>query len=168
MITLNKPVVLIGPMGVGKTTVGKRLAKKLGVGFIDTDSLVVSKHGAINKIFETFGEEVFREYETEALREALLANSVIATGGGAVLKNENRNLLAERAIVFYLSTNGRHMGARLLAGKRPLLKNGVSDWRRIYDERKPLYIEAADFEVVTNDKTILKTVHEIVEKIETL
>ena len=168
MVSLNKPVVLIGPMGVGKTTVGKKLAKNLGVDFVDTDSLVVKKHGSISKIFETAGEEVFRGFESQALEEALNTNSVIATGGGAVLRDANRKLLAERAIVVYLSTTGKHMAARLLAGRRPLLKNGVSDWRRIYEERKPLYEETANFEVPTSDKTILKTVHEIVEKIDSL
>jgi shikimate kinase len=164
MNELLKPLVLIGPMGVGKTTVGKKLAKKLGVEFIDTDAMVVKEHGAITKIFELEGEDVFREYESVALSKALANNVVVATGGGVILKIENRKLLSRGATVFYLSTSGKHMAARLIAGKRPLLKNGVSDWRKIYESRKPLYEEVADFEIQTSDQSILRTVHEIVEK----
>jgi shikimate kinase len=164
MTALVKPLVLVGPMGVGKTTVGKKLAKKLGVEFIDTDALVVKEHDAITKIFEQEGEEVFRDYEALALREALKHISVIATGGGVILRPENRKLLEQTATVIYLSTNGKHMAARLVAGKRPLLKNGVGDWRKIYEARKPLYEEVANFEIKTSDQSILRTVHEIVEK----
>jgi shikimate kinase len=155
-------VVLIGPMGVGKTTIGKKLAKALGLAFIDTDKEIVRDHGSINKIFDKFGEQHFRNLESEYLVRALISGGVVATGGGVVTQDKNRRLL-EKAFVVYLSSNGRHMAARLLAGKRPLLKNGIDDWKRIYEERKPLYRQLASFEIETSSKSLAAIVSEIVE-----
>jgi shikimate kinase len=155
-------VVLIGPMGVGKTTIGKKLGKALGLAFIDTDKEIVRDHGSINKIFDKFGEQHFRNLESEYLVRALISGGVVATGGGVVTQDKNRRLL-EEAFVIYLSSNGKHMAARLLAGKRPLLKNGIDDWKRIYEERKPLYKQLASFEIETSSKSLAAIVSEIVE-----
>ena len=160
---MKKPIVLIGPMGVGKTTIGKKLAKFLGTTFLDTDKEIIREHGSISKIFSQIGEDGFRELETTSLRRCLQGAGVVATGGGVVLREENRVLL-KNSFVVYLSTNGRHIGARLISGKRPLLRNGVSDWRRIYEERKPLYEAAADFEISTNDKSLADVVAQIAER----
>lgn len=160
---MKKPIVLIGPMGVGKTTIGKKLAKFLGTTFLDTDKEIIREHGSISKIFSQIGEDGFRELETTSLQRCLQGAGVVATGGGVVLKEENRVLL-KNSFVVYLSTNGRHIGARLISGKRPLLRNGVSDWRRIYEERKPLYEAAADFEISTNDKSLADVVAQIAER----
>lgn len=155
-------VVLIGPMGVGKTTIGKKLSKKLGLPFIDTDKEITRDHGSISKIFESRGEEYFRTLESEYLLRAIQAGGVIATGGGVVLQAMNRKAL-EKELVIYLSTDGRHMAARLLAGRRPLLKNGVSDWKRIYEERRDLYEQVGRFEVSTSSKTLGSIVDEVLE-----
>jgi shikimate kinase len=157
-----KTVVLIGPMGVGKTTIGKKLAKALDLGFIDTDKEIVRDHGSIAKIFEKQGEKAFRSLESEYLKTALGQGGVIATGGGIVTQETNRKALSEH-LVIYLSTNGRHIASRLLTSKRPLLKNGVSDWKRIYEERKPWYEEVGKFEVSTSSKPLGRIVGEIVE-----
>jgi shikimate kinase len=126
---ISKPIVLIGPMGVGKTTIGRKLARTLSLPFVDTDVLVTKTHGPIPEIFEKQGETSFREYEEEAVAKAITEVQVIATGGGAVLSGlTQRNL--ESAIVIYLSTNGKHMKSRLEKGNRPLLKNGMDDWNR--------------------------------------
>ncbi len=164
---LEKPVVLIGPMGVGKTTIGKKLARKLGVSFVDTDQLVTKQYGPIPKIFETAGEALFRRYEEHAVAEALKEVQVIATGGGAVLSGVNQRSI-EKAIVIYLSTNGLHMKSRLSKGNRPLLENGISDWKRIYDERKPLYEALCDFEVDCSAASLSITIDTICTKLETL
>lgn len=159
-----KPIVLIGPMGVGKTTIGKKLAKALSCDFIDTDKEITRLHGSISKIFELHGEPHFRLLETSALRECLNSAGVVATGGGVITTPENLGLL-KRGLVVYLSTDGRHIGARLVAGKRPLIKNGVADWKRIYEERKPLYEKASDIEVATSSKPLGKIVQEIMEAV---
>jgi shikimate kinase len=159
---MSGAVVLVGPMGVGKTTIGKKLAKQLGKPFLDTDKEIVKQHGAIAKIFEKSGEQHFRALESEFLLAAIASDSVVATGGGVVTQERNRDALRD-SFVIYLSTNGRHMASRLLAGKRPLLKNGVADWKRIYEERKPLYEQVATVEIETSSKALNEVVSEIVE-----
>jgi shikimate kinase len=164
---VSKPIVLIGPMGVGKTTIGKKLARKLGLTFVDTDVLVTKEHGPIPEIFSTKGEASFRNFEEVAVTKALSEVQVVATGGGAVLSGNNQREL-EKAIVIYLSTNGLHMKSRLAHGNRPLLENGIADWKRIYDERKPLYENLCDFEVDCSAASLSKTIAEICTKLEAL
>jgi len=159
---MAESVVLIGPMGVGKTTIGKNLAKQLDLAFIDTDKEIAKDHGSISKIFDRFGEPHFRLLESEYLARALQAGGVVATGGGVVVQEYNRTLLLN-SVVIYLSSNGRHMASRLLAGKRPLLKNGIADWKRIYEQRKPLYEKVANVEIQTSGKALGTIVSEIVE-----
>jgi shikimate kinase len=92
----------------------------------------------------------------------LQAGGVVATGGGVVVQEYNRTLLLN-SFVISLSSNGRHMASRLLAGKRPLLKNGITDWKRIYEQRKPLYEKVANVEIQTSGKALGTIVSEIVE-----
>jgi shikimate kinase len=154
-------------MGVGKTTIGKKLGRRLGLPFVDTDVLVTNAHGDIPEIFEKEGESAFRNYEEQALREALEVVQVVATGGGAVLSGTNQRML-ENAVVIYLSTSGLHMKSRLENGNRPLLKNGIADWKAIYESRKPLYERLATFEIDTSAAGLGKTMDAICEKLETL
>ena len=155
-------IVLVGPMGVGKTTIGKKLAKKLGIPFIDTDLLVTRSHGAINDIFEQQGESAFRRREEEAVLQAISTPAVVATGGGAVLSEQTRTALTGARVV-YLATDGRHIASRLVGGNRPLLKDGISDWRRIYESRKELYEQVADFTVDTSKMALKSVVDHIIE-----
>jgi shikimate kinase len=164
---VSKPVVLIGPMGVGKTTIGKKLARRLNLEFVDTDVLITEEHGVISSIFESLGESKFREFEEQALAQALTKVQVIATGGGAVLSGHNQRLL-ENSTVIYLSTSGLHMKSRLANGNRPLLKNGFSDWKAIYESRKPLYERLATFEIDTSAAGLGATLDLICEKLEQL
>jgi shikimate kinase len=157
-------VVLVGPMGVGKTTVGKKLAKALKVPFIDTDAVVVAEHGEISQIFETQGEPAFRALEEAAVAAAITEPSVVATGGGVVLSELTRERL-RAATVVYLSTDGRHIKSRLTGGKRPLLKNGFDDWTRIYDERKPIYESVADITINTSGQSLAATLAAIKEQL---
>ena len=154
------PIVLIGPMGVGKTTIGKKLARSLGIPFIDTDAQIVEEFGPIPAIFEESGEPRFRDIEAKALKRAVAQRAVVATGGGVVLLPENRDLLTSHTVV-YLSTDGRHMANRLVQGKRPLLKNGMQDWRRIYEERKPLYESVATFEIDAGSNSLAQCIEQI-------
>ena len=150
---MSRCIVLVGPMGAGKTTFGKKLAKKLQVPFVDTDKLVASNHGAISKIFATKGEEHFRTLETQALSEALESSGIVATGGGVVLSQENRNLLADHFVVF-LDTSQESVIGKINLDRRPLLKDNPDEWGRIYRERKSLYEEVSDQTVFTGDRSI--------------
>ena len=151
-------------MGVGKTTIGRKLAKALKLPFIDTDNLITDEHGPIPAIFEERGEPEFRRLEENALENAIREPAVVATGGGAVLSALTRKRL-KSVTVFYLSTDGKHIASRLKNGNRPLIQNGVEDWRRIYAERKPLYLEAADFEVNTSGQPLNASIQEIITKL---
>lgn len=161
MPRLTKPLVLVGPMGVGKTTIGKKLAKALDLEFLDTDAMIVARHGAIAEIFANLGEAKFREFEVEAVSQALEKVAVIATGGGAPISETNRTVLGQKAVVCYLSTDGRHMSSRLSGGGRPLITDGLDSWRKIYAERKHSYESIANFEVDTSNKPLAVIVQEI-------
>ena len=142
-----RQIFLIGPMGVGKTTIGKKIAKQLGVEFRDTDKLIIAKHGPISEIFDNHGEEYFRNLESQELTNLSDFEGVVATGGGIVLAEENQRFLSGRKVV-YLSTRGKQMKTRLLSSKkRPLLKNGYKDWVSIYESRKPLYEKVSSVEI---------------------
>ena len=140
---------LIGPMGAGKTTVGRRVAAQLGLGFFDLDHEIEERSGAtITLIFELEGEAGFRKRETELLNEfSARPGIVLSTGGGAVLAAENRRHLRERGYVVYLETTIEQQLKRLAHDrKRPLL--AAPDRRerlaRLAAERESLYRQTAD------------------------
>jgi shikimate kinase len=147
-------LILVGPMGVGKTTIGKKVSKKLEVEFRDTDKLISAEHGAIADIFANHGEGHFRDLETQVLKSLIDFEGVIATGGGIVLAEENRQFLANKKVV-YLSTKGKQMRTRFIGSKkRPLLKNGYQDWIKIYEQRKSLYEQVATVEISIDGKPL--------------
>lgn len=164
MASKSDVIVLVGPMGVGKSTVGKKLAKTLKLPFCDTDALVVEQFGPIDKYFAEHGETAFRQVEHEALARALKSPGIVATGGGAVLLPESQQLLKDVTVV-YLSTDGKHIGSRLRKSSRPLIKNGIDDWRRIYDSRKATYENISDFEINTSGHPLSQTISEIRERL---
>lgn len=151
-------------MGVGKTTVGRKLAKALKVSFTDTDAVFVAKHGPISAYFEAHGEQSFRAQEELAVAEAIVTPGVVATGGGAVMSDLTRSRL-EAVTVVYLSTDGKHIASRIKNGNRPLLKNGLDDWQPIYDSRKAIYESVCDIEINTSGQPLNATVAEIREKV---
>ena len=159
---ISKAVVLVGPMGVGKTTVGKKLAKRLEVSFVDSDALITKSHGDISTIFAELGETVFREIESDTIVPLLNKPAVISTGGGAVLHERTREALT-LATVVYLSTDGKHIASRLRGGNRPLIQNGIADWRKIYNSRKPLYDQVADITIDTSNSSLAQTIDAIFE-----
>lgn len=162
MVAKAEVIVLVGPMGVGKSTVGRKLANTIGVDFLDTDVLFVKQHGAISDFFAEHGEAKFREIEEGIVAEAIAKPGVIATGGGSVLSEKTRQAL-KAATVVYLATDGTHMAKRLSQGSRPLLQNGLVDWNRIYAERKPIYEAIADVIIDSSGHPIKQTVTEIRE-----
>jgi shikimate kinase len=148
---MTPSVVLVGPMGAGKTKVGRRVARLLGVDFVDTDKTIVAEHGPITQIFEQHGEPAFRALERAAVVDALAGDGVVSLGGGAVLDPATRDDLAGRRVVL-LTVSARAVEGRLGQGKRPLIRDGVSDWQRIFDERRALYEEVADLVIDTSHR----------------
>ncbi|MEU8586134.1 shikimate kinase [Streptomyces sp. NPDC048664] len=148
-------VVLVGPMGVGKSTVGRLLADRLGVEYRDTDEDIVAAQGrAVSDIFVQDGEQAFRALEKEAVRRALAEHEgVVALGGGAVLDADTRALLAEQRVV-YLSMDVEEAVRRTGLGvARPLLAvNPRRQWRELMEARRHLYEEVATAVVATDGR----------------
>ncbi len=147
---IKQHIFLVGPMGVGKTTVGRQLADLLGRPFIDVDSEIERRCGAdIQWIFDMEGEKGFRARETNILKDIVSSNktAVIATGGGAVLMPANRELLRSTGRVVYLSVSKKQLYERMSKDKtRPLLQvdNREQGIDQLIEERDPLYREVAD------------------------
>jgi shikimate kinase len=138
-------LVLIGPMGAGKTSIGRRVAKAIGVPFTDTDAAVVRAHGPIEQIFAEHGEAHFRALERAAVAEALASDGVVALGGGAVMDAGTRALLAGHRVVL-LTVEPRIVASRIHGTSRPLLQadDPVARWQEIYAARRPVYEQLAD------------------------
>lgn len=147
-------IFLIGPMGAGKSTIGKLLAKTLGRDFVDSDREIERRTGvSIPMIFEYEGEAGFRRREAEMLAQLSARDGIIlATGGGAVLKPENRDLLRRRGFVAYLKCSVEKQLERTHRDSHRPLLNTADPRQRLEDlflEREPLYAEIADVTVDT-------------------
>ncbi|WPO74978.1 shikimate kinase [Streptomyces sp. KN37] len=162
-------IVLVGPMGVGKTTVGELLADRLGTAFRDTDADIVAAQGrAISDIFVDEGEPYFRELEREAVRAAVQEHTgVLALGGGAILDESTRALLAPHPVV-YLSMDVEEAVKRTgLNQARPLLAvNPRKQWRELMDARRQLYAEVARAVVATDDRTPEEVAQAVLDALE--
>jgi shikimate kinase len=157
---------LVGLMGAGKTTVGRLLARRTGKTFYDSDHEVEARTGVrVATIFEIEGEQRFRDRETSAIRElAQLNDIVLATGGGAVLRPENRQVLRSYGTVIYLCAPIDDLLARTQHDKnRPLLQTADprAKLEALYAERDPLYREVADLIVNTSHQNINQLVHDL-------
>ena len=144
-------IFLVGPMGSGKSSLGKKLAKSLDRKFIDTDKEIEKKESkTINEIFENNGEDYFRKKEKEFLINIPNnLNLVIATGGGIVLDQENREKLKENNVIFLNASVERQSKRTSRSDKRPLLRNvdRLKKLRELYDERLEFYKEVSNFEI---------------------
>ena len=168
-----KSIVLIGMMGAGKSSVGRVLEKRTGLNRLDTDDAVATEFGmSIAEIFETCGEERFRDAETKTLRNLLSTRAmIIVTGGGIVIRSENIGLLKELGTVVWLKGDEAILFERASRrNTRPLLQN--QNPRKIYSElfhkRAPLYKAAADFEVDTSTLDHDQVAETILAKLEEL
>ena len=162
-------ILLTGFMGAGKTTVGKKLAKRLGYFFIDTDREIEKEQGcSITEIFKYGGEECFRDLETDILQKLQTKqNLVIATGGGMVLRNENRNLMQSLGTRVYLKVELQELMRRLKKDKkRPLLQKSKPEEHilEILQQRRSIY-EEAECIIDTTDLSPHQMVTEIIQKI---
>jgi shikimate kinase len=163
-------IFFVGLMGAGKTTVGKQLAKSLGMDFYDTDLEIEKRSGVrISTIFEMEGESGFRKRESLMIDELTqLPNIVLATGGGAVIKSENRAYLASRGLVIYLRANAHDLYLRTRFDRnRPLLQNtnAQAKLEELFAERDPFYCEVADHIVDTGNQPVTNIVKKIEELI---
>jgi len=164
-------LILIGPMGSGKTTVGKQLAKRTRMDFVDSDHMIEDRCGvSISTIFDIEGEDGFRKRETKMLEELCdRSGIVLATGGGAITMEENRILLRKSGFVVYLKTSIETQLARTQKNQnRPLLEN-VDAQKKLTDlmeERGALYEQEADLVVTSGERIVSKVVDEIMQAIE--
>ena len=151
----SKSIVLIGMMGAGKSSVGCCLQRRTKLALLDTDEIVASKFGiSIPEIFSKYGEQGFREAETQALRELAPAKqTIIVTGGGIVLREENVSSLKRLGIVVWLDGNEETLFERASrSGNRPLLQheNPPEAFARMLQARLPLYAKVANIRVDTS------------------
>ncbi|MFD0271162.1 shikimate kinase [Streptomyces sp. NPDC127106] len=162
-------VVLVGPMGSGKSTVGELLARRLGVPYRDTDADIVAAQGRpIADIFVDEGEPYFRGLERQAVAAAVAEHTgVLALGGGAVLDAGTRELLAGLPVA-YLSMDVEEAVRRVgLGAARPLLAvNPRRQWRELMEARRPLYTEVARVEVPTDDRTPEEVAQAVLDALE--
>src|SRR5699024_4965674 len=170
----NPNIYLVGPMGAGKTTIGRRIAELKSMQFVDSDHKIEQRTGVdISFIFDMEGEEGFRRRERKMIAELCeLQNTVLATGGGAILDSDTRDLLSARGIVVYLETPLEQQILRTKnAGNRPLLEgieNIEQTLEKLSQQRDPLYRSIADLVITTGDQQAKHLAREIVEQLETI
>lgn len=152
-------IVLIGMPGSGKTTVGKILAERLSRDFVDTDEMITASHGVISEIFASYGEKYFRDIESEKVKTASKrSGTVIATGGGAILREENVTALKQNGVIFFLN---RPLDDIMPTSDRPLSSDREALEKR-FAERYEKYKSACDFEIIS-DTTAEDAVKRIME-----
>ncbi|MEW4983795.1 MAG: shikimate kinase AroK [Cycloclasticus sp.] len=163
-------IYLVGPMAAGKSTVGKLLAKQMNKEFYDTDTEIIKCTGVeISLIFELEGEEGFRKRETEKLHALSEKNGVvIATGGGIILKDENRDVLQETGCVIYLQCSvDQQLSRTKFDTKRPLLQidNPRKKLEELMQLRAPIYESVADIVISTNKTNSKRVINTILEQL---
>ena len=162
-------IILVGPMGSGKTSIGRKLSVSLSLDFFDSDHEIIEKTGvSIDHIFDVEGEKGFRVRESEAIKNLCnMTNVIIATGGGSVLLEENRKLMMQAGLVVYLSSSVDQILRRTAKSKsRPLLEKSNNRRKTITDivqARDPLYKEVAKLVINTNGKKLNEVIDEIVK-----
>jgi len=170
--TMRQPqnIFLVGPMGAGKSAVGRQLARTLHLDFVDSDEEIESRTGVdIPFIFEKEGEAGFRKREAAVIGDLSLQEGIVlATGGGAILDPQNRNHLGARGFVIYLHTSVDQQLSRTRKGRdRPLLQ--TDDPRAVLEAlmavREPLYREIADMIVDTDSRKVRDVVNEVLDRL---
>ena len=168
----KRNIFLIGPMGAGKSSIGKQLAQQLKMEFVDTDQVIEERTGAdIDWIFDLEGEEGFRKREEAVIEELTQRQGIVlATGGGAILSPKNRNFLAARGTVLFLEPSIEQQLERTRRDKkRPLIQN-ADDPKELFlslkEARDPLYIEIADYTFTTDRSSVKSVAKHIIDQIE--
>lgn len=146
----SRPVVIIGPMAAGKSYVGTHLARFYGYEFLDSDHLIVERHGEVSAIFAEQGEAAFRRLEAEVIREVLTSparrNTIFSLGGGAPMTDEVAELLRGETVI-YIQVDTETVAPRIIHGKsRPLLQpNPLEKWEAIFEARRERYESLATY-----------------------
>ena len=162
-------IILVGPMGSGKTTIGRRLSESLNLDFFDSDHEIIDTTGvSIDHIFDVEGEKGFRARESDVLKKLCnMPNIILATGGGAVILEENRELIKKAGSVVYLSSSVDQILRRTAKSKtRPLLEKSNNRRKTIIDileVRDSLYKEVSSIIINTNGKKLNEVIDEIIE-----
>ena len=170
---VSRIVYLIGPMGAGKSTIGRLLAQRMGIHFLDVDREIERRSGvSVAWIFDKEGEEGFRQRETALIKELSEQpkSMIIATGGGSVLRPENQRLITSSGFVVFLETSIEAQVERTSKDKRrPLLQNGADRHKvlsEIYQARKALYYSLSDLTVNTDAGAPFAVIQSIVEALD--
>lgn len=162
-----RPIVMIGPMAVGKSVIGAELARALKLNFIDTDQRIVAKHGTIPRIFSAHGEHHFRQLEARAVAEVLDGAKakivVLSLGGGAVLDSGTQQLLARATVVYLRATVDTVRDRISRTSGRPLLATDpVEAWTRLAAVRGPVYARLADITIDVSNSSVPHLVTEVI------
>ena len=170
MTNQSDSIILIGPMGSGKTSTGRILAKEMGFDFLDTDEEVVERTGvSIAYIFDVEGETGFRKREYQALMKFLQnQNVVIATGGGIIMHDESRAIIQSHKRVVYLKTSiEKQIERATVSEKRPLLidTDPASKLQELMLTREPLYEEISDIKIDTDERKPSEIALEIIDRL---
>ena len=166
----HRNIILIGPMGSGKSTIGNIIAQRLHREFQDSDHFIEKRTGVdIARIFDVEGEQGFRDRESNALSELLSENDrVIATGGGSVLRQQNQQLLKQKGYIVFLDTSINQQMQRLRRDKkRPLLQteNPRERLELLLAERRPIYLNLADLAVKTDKRMARRLAADIINQL---
>lgn len=157
-------IVLIGIMGAGKTTIGKILSESLNRTFIDIDDYVVKKNKMTIKEMFDHGEEYFRKYESDAVKDvSMLRDAVISCGGGVIKKKTNIDCLKENGCIVYIDRPIESILSDIDAEGRPLLKSGKDNLYKLYNERKELYELYCDYHI-KNESSAQQCAEDIIRK----
>lgn len=168
----KRNIFLVGPMGAGKSTIGRELADKLHLEFFDSDQEIERRTGAdIAWVFDLEGEEGFRKREESVIEELTEKQGIVlATGGGSVISSQIRNRLSARGIVVYLETSIDKQVARTQRDRRRPLLQTSEDSRdvleRLAQERNPMYEDVSDVVVQTDDQSAKVVANKIIERLD--
>ncbi len=166
----HRNIILVGPMGSGKSTIGSLIAKRLHRDFMDSDHYIEERTGVdIARIFDVEGEQGFRDRESKALIDLLSqSDRVIATGGGSVLRQENQRLLKQKGYIVFLDTTVNQQMQRLRRDKkRPLLQteNPRERLEVLLAERRPIYLDLADLTIKTDKRVARRLASDIINQL---
>ena len=156
-MSIVKRIYLVGYMGSGKTAIGKRVSFGTKLPFYDMDAEIVRKAGmTIPEIFEQYGEAFFRQLETEFLKEFRDEFCIISTGGGVAMREENRQIMRNTGLVFYLNAPFKDIWRRISTDKnRPIVQRSTrAELEQLYNQRAPQYLAASHIRVETENRSL--------------